>query len=116
MMFFPQPAWTGFRGKITSSDTPYLSICPENQRVQCGTLWNFRFKKILTTYTPAYGLVGNLPGSTLDLRPLGMRPVHVKELPAWRVNAFIDVGAKVVALCLEKIRRRHGTAITVEIS
>ena len=29
---------------VPSSDTPYLSICPENQRVRCGRLWNFRLE------------------------------------------------------------------------
>src|SRR4030095_13727704 len=37
------------------------------------------------------------------LRALRVRPIHVEELPARRVHAFVGVGAEVVPLRLEQI-------------
>lgn len=44
--------------------------------------------------------------SGVDLRPVAVKPVQVKEAPTWLVNPLIGVGAKVIALGLQQILRQ----------
>ena len=54
--------------------------------------------KLFTSKRIQSGVVGGGSGLAASTSPIG-----VEEFAAWFVGAFVSVGAKVVALCLEKV-------------
>lgn len=51
----------------------------------------------------------------LDLRASLLLPVDVEELAARLIDALVGVGAEVVALCLQQVRRQTSLTVAVVI-
>ena len=77
------------------------------------------FKSLLHERTHHFAcLLGNLEvrdSSCLNLRPIRIRPIDVIEFSSWLIDAFVSMGAEVVALGLQEILRQSGGTVAIEV-